>query len=48
MKLVHCIHLQQLELTQRAAAANERASEIAKVAYNIGGNYNIIRNLPVL
>lgn len=31
LKLVHCIHLQQLELTQRAAAATEQAATIAKV-----------------
>ena len=29
-KLIQCIHLQQLELTQRAAAAHERAVDIAK------------------
>lgn len=31
-KLVHCIHIQQLELMQRAAASHERAGEIAKVS----------------
>ena len=30
MKLIHCIHLQQLELTQRAVASHERATDIAK------------------
>ena len=30
LKLVHCIHLQQLELSQRAAAAHDRATDIAK------------------
>lgn len=30
VKLVHCIHLQQVELAQKASAANERAAEIAK------------------
>jgi hypothetical protein len=29
-KLVHCVHIQQLELMQRAAASHERAGEIAK------------------
>lgn len=29
LKLIHCIHLQQLELSQRATAAQERATEIA-------------------
>lgn len=29
-KLMHCLHLQQLELTQRASAAQQRAGEIAK------------------
>ena len=31
MKLIHCIHLQQLELTQRAVASHEKATDIAKV-----------------
>jgi hypothetical protein len=31
IKLVHCIHQQQLELAQRAAAAHDKATEIAKV-----------------
>jgi len=30
LKLVHCIYLQQLELSQRAAAAHDRATDIAK------------------
>jgi hypothetical protein len=30
LKLIHCIHLQQLELSQRSAAAHERATDIAK------------------
>ena len=30
MQLVQCIQLQQIELEQRATAAHERASEIAK------------------
>lgn len=30
-RLIQCIHLQQLELTQRSMAAQERALEIAKV-----------------
>lgn len=30
VKLVHCIHIQQLELMQRATAAHERAGDIAK------------------
>lgn len=30
-KLIQCIHLQQLELTQRSMAAHERAVDIAKV-----------------
>ncbi len=30
-KLIQCIHLQQLELTQRSTAAHERAADIAKV-----------------
>mmetsp|Transcript_34205 Transcript_34205/g.32606 ORF Transcript_34205/g.32606 Transcript_34205/m.32606 type:complete len:244 (+) Transcript_34205:66-797(+) len=30
VKLIHCIHLQQLELTQRSAAAHDRATGIAK------------------
>lgn len=29
-KMVNCLHLQQLELTQRASAAQQRAGEIAK------------------
>ncbi|RYG66165.1 hypothetical protein EON64_10375 [archaeon] len=29
-KLIQCIHLQQLELSQRSVAAQERAVEIAK------------------
>lgn len=29
-KLIQCIHLQQLELTQRSVAAHERAAGIAK------------------
>jgi hypothetical protein len=29
-KLIQCIHLQQLELTQRSMAAHERALDIAK------------------
>jgi hypothetical protein len=29
-KLISCIHIQQIELMQRASAANERAAEIAK------------------
>jgi hypothetical protein len=32
VKLVHCIHIQQLELMQRATAAHERAGDIAKVS----------------
>ena len=32
VKLVHCIHLQQLELTQRAMASHEKATDIAKVS----------------
>ena len=31
VKLVHCIHMQQLELAQRAAAAQDKAADIAKV-----------------
>jgi hypothetical protein len=31
-RLIQCIHLQQLELTQRSMAAQERALEIAKVS----------------
>lgn len=31
-KLIQCIHLQQLELTQRSTAAHERAADIAKVS----------------
>jgi alpha-N-acetylglucosamine transferase len=31
VKLIHCIHLQQLELTQRAVASHEKATDIAKV-----------------
>jgi hypothetical protein len=31
VKLIHCIHLQQLELTQRSTAAHDRATGIAKV-----------------
>jgi hypothetical protein len=30
IKLIHCIHLQQLELAASASAAQNRASEIAK------------------
>lgn len=30
VKLIHCIHLQQLELTQRAVASHEKATDIAK------------------
>lgn len=30
MKLIQCIHLQQLELTQRSSAAHEVAVDIAK------------------
>ena len=30
-KLIQCIHLQQLELSQRSIAAHERAVDIAKV-----------------
>ena len=30
MRLMHCIHHQQIELAQRASAAHERATEIAK------------------
>jgi hypothetical protein len=30
-RLIQCIHLQQLEMTQRSMAAQERALEIAKV-----------------
>lgn len=33
VKLIHCIHLQQIELTQRAVASHEKAAEIAKVFY---------------
>ena len=32
-KLIQCIHLQQLELSQRSIAAHERAIDIAKVIY---------------
>lgn len=31
-KLIQCIHLQQLELSQRSLAAHERATDIAKVS----------------
>lgn len=31
IKLIHCLHLQQLELNQRATAAHEKAMDIAKV-----------------
>ena len=31
VKLIHCIYLQQMELTERAVAAQEKATEIAKV-----------------
>lgn len=34
LKLIHCIHLQQLELSQRSAAAYDRATDIAKVLYD--------------
>ena len=34
VKLIHCIHLQQIELTQRAVASHEKAAEIAKVLNN--------------
>ena len=30
VKLVHCIHLQQLELASRSVAAQERANDIAR------------------
>jgi hypothetical protein len=30
IKLLHCIHLQQIELNQRSIAAHEKAAEIAK------------------
>lgn len=30
-KLIHCVHIQQMELMQRAAASHERAADIAKV-----------------
>ncbi len=30
IKLLHCIHLQQLELNQRSISAHERAADIAK------------------
>ena len=30
IKLIHCIHLQQLELTASSSAAQDRASSIAK------------------
>jgi hypothetical protein len=30
-QLIQCIHLQQLELAQRSAAAHDRAADIAKV-----------------
>ena len=33
VKLIHCIYLQQMELTERAVAAQEKASEIAKVNF---------------
>lgn len=29
--MLHCIHLQQMELNQRSIAAHDRAAEIAKV-----------------
>ena len=31
LKLIHCIHLQQIELSQRSAAAYDRATDIARV-----------------
>jgi hypothetical protein len=31
VKLVHCIHMQQLELAQRSVVAHDRAVDIAKV-----------------
>ncbi len=34
-RLIQCIHLQQLEMSQRALAAHERAVEIAKVISNL-------------
>ena len=39
VKLIHCIHLQQLELTQRAVASHEKATEIAKVSPHTGINF---------
>ena len=33
LKLIHCIHLQQIELSQRSVAAYDRATDIAKVDY---------------
>ena len=33
-KLIQCIHLQQLELSQRSLAAHERAADIAKVFFS--------------
>lgn len=32
-RLIQCIHLQQLEMSQRALAAHERAVDIAKVRH---------------
>jgi hypothetical protein len=34
-QLIQCIHLQQLELTQRSVAAHERAADIAKVSRRV-------------
>lgn len=35
LKLIHCIHLQQIELSQRSAAAYDRATDIAKVTQSL-------------
>lgn len=32
MKLLHCIHMQQMEMSQRSIAAHDRAVDIAKVS----------------
>jgi hypothetical protein len=33
VKLIHCVYLQQMELSERATAAQEKATQIAKVNF---------------
>ena len=47
LKLIHCIHLQQIELSQRSVAAYDRATDIAKVGISFSVLWYSCLRLPI-